>query len=145
MKPLIFKKSCKIFNKSTYVPNCFTFLVVVIENLHFLAQQGQDIHISCNRMYLHYLHNRLHHPNHIHNCCFHHHTIYHLSSQNYNRYQYMEQELQQWWQKQRLDQDINNLCSIQSLHHLHNSLHHPIHIHNCCYHHHTIYLLSTYP
>ena len=46
-------------------------------------------------------------------------------------------------QQHDLDQDIHNLCNMLSLHHLHNSLHHPIHIRNCCFHHHTNYHLSS--
>ena len=41
-----------------------------------------------------------------------------------------------------LDQGIDILCNTVSLHYLHSSLHHPIRIHNCCFHRHTSHHLS---
>ena len=56
-----------------------------MENLHFLAQQGLDIHILSRIESSHCCHNNLHHPNHILHCCFHRHKNCRLSIEDIHK------------------------------------------------------------
>ena len=66
-----------------------------------------------------------------------------LSSEVNHSYQHMQELLLLLLQLSALlGQDIHMLCNMWFLHHLHSSLHHPIHTHNCYFHHHTSCHLS---